>query len=87
LDVHPRCWPIRDLGIGMSLDQQARIFAPFDQVMTQHRSSGFSIDLWVANRLATAMDGRISTSSVVGEGSTFTVTFPLLPPSQDGTAT
>lgn len=78
---------IQDLGIGMPPDQQARIFAPFDHITTQHRSSGFGIDLWMANRLVTAMDGRISVSSVVGEGSTLTVMFPLLPPNRDGTTT
>lgn len=78
---------IRGFGVGMPPDQQASIFAPFDQVATQHRNGGFGIDLWVANRLVTAMDGRISVSSVVGEGSTLTVMFPLLPPNQDGTTT
>ncbi len=76
---------VRDLGIGMSTDQQARIFARFEQVMTHHKGSGFGVGLWVANRLVAAMDGEISVSSVMGEGSTFTVTFLVAHPTPDRT--
>lgn len=76
---------VQDLGIGMLPDQQARIFARFEQVITQHKGSGFGIGLWVANRLVAAMDGRITVSSVVGEGATFTVTLPLANPSPNRT--
>jgi two-component system, OmpR family, sensor kinase len=68
---------LRDQGVGMSPDQQGRIFGQFEQVITNHRGSGFGIGLWVANRLAAAMNGRITVSSRLGEGSTFTVVFPL----------
>ncbi len=77
---------VRDLGIGMLPDQQARIFARFEQVMTQHKGGGFGIGLWVANRLVAAMDGQVTVSSVMGEGSTFTVTLPLATPIPDRTA-
>ena len=76
---------VRDLGIGMLPDQQARIFARFEQVMTQHKGSGFGIGLWVASRLVAAMDGRIAVSSVMGEGATFTVTLPLANPTPNRT--
>ena len=68
---------VRDLGIGMLPDQQAGIFGRFEQVVTQHRGSGFGVGLWIANRLVRAMDGRIAVSSRVGEGSIFTLTLPL----------
>lgn len=68
---------VQDFGIGMSPDQQVRIFARFEQVVTQHNGCGFGIGLWVANRLVTAMDGQITVSSVVGEGATFTVRLPV----------
>ncbi len=41
--------------------------------------------LWLANRLVTAVGGRIAVSSRVGKGSTFTVTLPLAPPEPDWT--
>jgi signal transduction histidine kinase len=77
---------VQDRGIGMSPEQQARIFGRFEQVMNQHRSGGFGIGLWVAHRLATAMQGGIAVSSRVGAGSTFTVTLPLTAPPSDGTS-
>jgi two-component system, OmpR family, sensor kinase len=77
---------VQDRGIGMEPDQQARIFGRFEQIVAQHRGVGFGVGLWVANHLVTAMGGRIAVSSHPGEGSTFTVTLPLAPPSPDGTA-
>jgi two-component system OmpR family sensor kinase len=75
-----------DHGIGISPEQQARIFGRFEQVVAHHRGSGFGVGLWVANRLVSAMGGRITVSSRPGEGSIFTVTLPLLsPPSTDRT--
>jgi two-component system, OmpR family, sensor kinase len=68
---------VQDRGVGMDQDQQSRIFGRFEQVVTQHSGSGFGVGLWVANRLVAAMNGRISVSSQLGQGSTFTVTLPL----------
>jgi two-component system OmpR family sensor kinase len=72
---------VQDHGIGMSPEQQTRIFGRFEQIVSHHRGSGFGVGLWVANRLVSAMGGRIAVSSRPGEGSTFTVTLPLSPPS------
>ena len=74
---------VQDRGIGVAPDQQARIFGRFEQVVAQHRGSGFGVGLWVADRLVAAMGGRITVSSRLGEGSTFTVTLPLAPPEPD----
>jgi two-component system OmpR family sensor kinase len=70
---------VQDRGIGMQPDQQTRIFGRFEQVMSQHRGTGFGVGLWVSNKLVTAMGGRITVSSRMGDGSTFTVTLPLAP--------
>lgn len=67
---------VKDRGVGMSPDQQARIFGRFEQVVAQHRG-GFGVGLWVTDRLVAAMGGRITVSSRLGEGSTFTVALPL----------
>ena len=68
---------VQDQGVGMSPDQQARIFGRFEQVLAQHRGGGFGVGLWVADRLVTAMGGRLIVSSRLGEGSTFTMTLPV----------
>ena len=75
---------VRDRGVGMRPDQQERIFGRFEQVVTEHRDSGFGVGLWVASRLVEAMDGRIAVASRPGEGSTFTVTLPLTLPERAG---
>ena len=76
---------VQDQGIGIPPDQQARLFGRFEQVIVQHRGTGFGVGLWLANRLVAAMGGRITVSSRVGEGSTFTVTLPFAPPEPDWT--
>ena len=77
---------VQDRGIGMPADQQARLFGRFEQVVAQHGGVGvgFGVGLWVADRLVTAMGGRIAVSSRLGDGSTFTVALPLHLPSQIG---
>jgi signal transduction histidine kinase len=70
---------VQDRGIGMAPDQQARIFGRFEQIVTQHQGGGLGIGLWVASQLVCAMSGGITVSSRLGEGSTFTVTLPLMP--------
>ncbi len=85
-DGRSACLDVRDRGVGMWPDQQTRLFGRFEQVVSQHRGSGFGVGLWLANHLVTAMDGRIAVSSSPGKGSTFTVTLPLAPPAPDGTA-
>jgi signal transduction histidine kinase len=70
---------VRDQGIGMSSEQQQRIFGRFEQVVTEHRGGGFGVGLWVTARLISAMGGRMSVVSKPGEGSSFIMTLPLGP--------
>jgi two-component system OmpR family sensor kinase len=71
---------VQDRGIGMSADQQARIFGRFEQVVANHSGGGFGLGLWIANSLITAMDGRLKVASRPGEGSTFQAGLRLSPP-------
>lgn len=80
------CLEVQDRGIGMSFDQQDRIFGRFEQIVAHHHGGGFGLGLWIANRLLEAMDGRITVSSRPGEGSTFTVMLPLVHTDRDRTA-
>ncbi|MBS0643253.1 MAG: HAMP domain-containing histidine kinase [Proteobacteria bacterium] len=75
---------VQDEGVGMSSEQQARLFGRFEQVMHHRHGSGFGIGLWVAGRLALAMGGRISVQSEVGNGAAFTVELHTTKP--DGAA-
>jgi two-component system OmpR family sensor kinase len=82
-DANSAWLTVHDRGVGISTEQQRRIFGRFEQVVAQHRGSGFGIGLWVTDRLIAAMGGRITVSSRLGEGSTFTVALPLVPPEPD----
>ncbi|MET0066083.1 MAG: ATP-binding protein [Candidatus Thiodiazotropha sp.] len=79
---------IQDTGIGISQEQQDRLFQPFQQCdssITRHYG-GTGLGLVIAKRLATLMGGRITLSSRSGHGSTFNVLIYLsLPHHSDGT--
>ncbi|HYZ42410.1 MAG TPA: HAMP domain-containing sensor histidine kinase [Stellaceae bacterium] len=73
---------VRDHGIGISGENQARIFGAFERAVTRREEGGFGIGLWVVRHLVDAMHGEIYVTSLPGEGSTFTVTLPLSPPKE-----
>ena len=70
---------IRDSGIGMTLEQQERIFDSFVQAdtTTTRKFGGTGLGLSISRRLAEAMGGELSVASESGVGSTFTVTLPI----------
>jgi len=70
---------VRDHGIGISEEDQARIFDPFERAVTRREHGGFGIGLWVVRQLVGIMHGEIHVTSCHAEGSTFTVILPLSP--------
>lgn len=68
---------IIDRGVGIEPDALPRIFEPFFQARAGKQSSESSgLGLAVCREIVQAHGGEISASSIIGEGSTFTVTFP-----------
>jgi signal transduction histidine kinase len=67
-----------DTGIGVPEDQLERIFEPFAQAKRalQAADAGVGLGLAISRQLARAMDGDLKVQSVVGKGSTFTLTLP-----------
>jgi PAS domain S-box-containing protein len=66
---------VRDHGVGIARDQQARIFERFERGVEQ-RSGGFGIGLWVVKNICVAMGGTISVASELGDGACFTAALP-----------
>jgi CheY-like chemotaxis protein len=63
---------VADSGIGMSAQQLARIFQPFEQVATaQRREGGTGLGLAISQQLVRLMGGNIDVVSESGKGSTF----------------
>lgn len=68
---------VRDRGVGLTVEQQARLFQPFDRLGAERRRiEGSGLGLVIARQLAEAMGGRIDVVSVPGAGSTFTLQLP-----------
>lgn len=67
---------VRDEGIGIPADQHDRIFERFYRADGVAESSGLGIGLFISRSIVERHGGAIGVESVVGRGSTFTVTFP-----------
>jgi len=69
---------VADTGIGIPEDQLTRIFEPFVQAKraVNPADQGVGLGLAISQRLARAMGGDLTVQSIVGKGSTFTLTLP-----------
>jgi signal transduction histidine kinase len=69
---------VADTGIGMTADQQAKLFEEFSQAeaTTAQRFGGTGLGLAIARKLARMMGGDVTVASEPGKGSVFTVRLP-----------
>lgn len=64
---------VEDSGVGIRPDDQTRIFEPFVQSGKQASQSGTGLGLAISLEFIKMMGGKISVSSILGEGSLFSV--------------
>jgi signal transduction histidine kinase len=69
---------VADNGIGMTAEQQAKLFQDFAQAdsLTARRYGGTGLGLAISRKLARMMGGDVTVTSEPGKGSVFTVRLP-----------
>jgi signal transduction histidine kinase/ActR/RegA family two-component response regulator len=70
---------VEDTGIGLTIEQQARLFNAFEQAenSTSRRFGGTGLGLAITKRLAYLMGGEVGVHSTPGQGSIFWFTIAL----------
>ena len=73
---------VTDTGIGMTQEQQAKLFQEFTQAdsLTARRYGGTGLGLALSRKLARMMGGDVTVTSEPGKGSVFTVRLPAAAP-------
>ncbi len=70
---------IKDTGVGLTKEDQKRIFNAFTQAKnTEAFNGGSGLGLAICKKLAEHMDGDVYVESTLGEGSVFTLEIPVL---------
>ena len=69
---------VADNGIGLTAEQQAKLFQEFSQAdsLTARRYGGTGLGLAITRKLARMMGGDVTVASEAGKGSVFTVRLP-----------
>lgn len=78
---------VRDRGIGIPAEDRARLFETFHRASNVGRVPGTGLGLAIVKASTELHRGRIDVDSVVGEGTTFTVTLPTTGTATAGEAT
>jgi len=68
---------VRDEGIGVSPENQKRIFQQFERVSANHAVHGLGLGLFISDQIVAAHGGTISVESEEGKGSLFRISLPL----------
>lgn len=71
---------VTDSGVGIPTDRLGNVFNSFEQADagTTRRYGGTGLGLSISRKLARLMGGDLTAASVVGQGSTFTLSLPMV---------
>jgi len=69
---------VHDSGIGISQDDQEKLFSAFEQLdaAEARRAGGVGLGLYLSHRLATLLGGDLRVASTPGQGSSFSLELP-----------
>jgi signal transduction histidine kinase len=68
---------VRDQGIGIAPEDQARIFGQFERAVSERNYGGLGLGLFIVRQIIEAMSGTVSVESREGQGAAFIVRLPL----------
>lgn len=71
---------IRDTGLGISAEHREKLFQKFYRIHTSETEAitGTGLGLWITQQMVHEMGGTITVESIVGVGSHFIVSFPIV---------
>lgn len=69
------CFWVCDDGPGLTSEEQARLFTPFER-LHQVRAEGHGLGLSIVRRIVEKLGGQVGVESEVGQGSVFSFTLP-----------
>lgn len=67
---------VKDQGIGISPEHQARIFERFERAVSERNYGGLGLGLYITRTIVEALGGTIRVDSQPGQGACFTVELP-----------
>jgi signal transduction histidine kinase len=70
---------VKDGGIGIPAEAQARIFERFERAVNQRNFGGLGLGLWISKQIISAMGGTVRVSSQPEQGAEFVVSLPWRP--------
>jgi signal transduction histidine kinase len=77
---------VEDRGVGITPEDQQRIFHRFERVSDRHKRASLGLGLYIVRSLVQAHGGSIQVQSEPGQGATFTVRLPRTHPTGEEAA-
>ena len=68
---------VNDSGVGIPVEERSRLFKPFTQSERDNEGVNVGLGLTLVHQIVQAMNGSISVNSELGQGTTFTIDFPV----------